>query len=212
MRQSARPSLAASPPRSKRELRLAVTWPSLGCIISLGWPCAKAGSRHPQISAHNTGRHATEYTLPYQHRGRAGGGAGAAAVRVRTKKEKRAHADAVPGPAAGRQRQTMVVAAPPRLARSLLRRPRAPLFIPSAGAGGREGGVCDRRPGRSPPRMSFCCSLGWVRPLPDRTASPHAAGRRGAATELIEQSLSLVGAGGRGEQTHPCCFNGGALL
>jgi hypothetical protein len=70
MRQSARPSLAASPPRSKRELRLAVTWPSLGCIISLGWPCAKAGSRHPQISAHNTGRHATEYTLPYQHRGR----------------------------------------------------------------------------------------------------------------------------------------------
>jgi hypothetical protein len=60
--------------------------------------------------------------------------------------------------------------------------------------------------------MSFCCSLGWVRPLPDRTASPHAAGRRGAATELIEQSLSLVGAGGRGEQTHPCCFNGGALL
>lgn len=63
--------------------------------------------------------------------------------------------------------------------------------------------------------MSFCCSLGWVRPLPDRTASPHAAGRRGAATELIEQSLSLVGAGGRGEHTYlhtPVVLMGGALL
>lgn len=180
--------------------------------------------RHPHISAHNT---STPPNTHYPTNTVAGLGPrtdgriheklrprprrrGPRPCGCARRKKRRAHADAVPGPAAGRQRQTMVVAAPPRLARSLLRRPRAPLFIPSAGAGGR----WRVRPatGQEPPRMSFCCSLGWVRPLPDRTASPHAAGRRGAATELIEQSLSLVGAGGRGEQTHPCCFNGGALL